>query len=302
MLAIWSLVPLLFLNPAWTSGSCTVDAQLGEFSAILCQHVRWAQLCGSLNFGIAFLWDWNENLPFQSCGHWCEWVSEVTQLCLTLCDPMDCSLPCSSIHETSQARILEWVAISFSRRSSRPKDLTWVSRTVGRCFTIWAAREVGHCWVFQICWHTECSTFTTSFREWNGSTGIPSPPLVLLVVMLPKTHLTSHFRMSDSRWVITPSWLSGSWRSFLYSSFVYSCHLFLISSASVQSLWSLSFIVLIFAQDIPLVPLIFLRSLVFSVLLFSSISLHWSLRKAFLSLLAVLGALHSDGYIFPFFL
>ena len=48
--------------------------------------------------------------------------SEVTQLCLTLCHPMDCSLPGSSIHGIFQARILEWVAISFSRRSSRPRD------------------------------------------------------------------------------------------------------------------------------------------------------------------------------------
>ena len=53
--------------------------------------------------------------------------------------------------------------------------------------------------------------------------------------MLSKAHLTSHSRMSGSRWVITPLWLSGSWRSFLYSSSVYSCHLFLISSASVRS-------------------------------------------------------------------
>ena len=92
-------------------------------------------------FGIAFLWDWNENWPFQSCAH---------------------------------------------------------------------------CWVFQICWHIECSTFTaSSFRIWNTSTGIPSPPLALFVVMLPKVHLTSYYRMSSSRWVITPSWLSGSWSSFL---------------------------------------------------------------------------------------
>ena len=54
--------------------------------------------------------------------------------------------------------------------------------------------------------------------------------------MLPKAHLTSHSRMSASRWMITPSWLSGSLRSFMYSSSVYSCHLFLISSASVKSL------------------------------------------------------------------
>ena len=46
--------------------------------------------------------------------------------------------------------------------------------------------------------------------------------------MLPKAHLTSHSRMSGSRWVTTPSWLSGSWRSFLYSSSVYSCHLFIL--------------------------------------------------------------------------
>ena len=103
-------------------------------------------------------------------------------------------------------------------------------------------QSCGHCWVFQICWHIECSTFrASSFRIWNSSTGIPSPPLALFVVMLPKAHLTSHSRMTGSRWVITPSWLSGSWRSFLYSS-VYSCHLFLICSASLRSLPFLSFI------------------------------------------------------------
>ena len=47
----------------------------------------------------------------------------------------------------------------------------------------------GHCWVFQICWHIECSTFiASSFGIWNSSTGIPSPPLALFVVMLPNTH------------------------------------------------------------------------------------------------------------------
>ena len=151
-------------------------------------------------------------------------------------------------------------------------------------------QSCGHCWVFQICWHIECSTFTaSSFRIWNSSTGIPSPPLALFVMMLSKAHLTSHSRMSGSRWVSTPSWLSGSWSSYLYSSSVYSCHLFLISSAAVRSIPFLSFIEPIFAWNVPLVSLIFLkRSLVFPILLFSSISLHWSLRKAFLSLLAIL--------------
>jgi len=76
--------------------------------------------------------------------------------------------------------------------------------------------------------------------EINSSTGIPSPPLALFKVMLPKAHLTSHSRMSGSRWVMPLLWLSGSWRSFLYSS-VYSCHLFLISSASVRSIPFLSY-------------------------------------------------------------
>ena len=151
-------------------------------------------------------------------------------------------------------------------------------------------QSCGHCWVFQIYWHIECSTFTASFfRIWNSSDGIPSSPLTLFIVMLPKAHLTSHSRMSGSSWVTTPLWLSGSLRSFLYSSSVYSCHLFLISSASVRSLPFLSFIVPIFAWNVPLLSLVFLkRSLVFPILLFFSISLHWSLRKAFLSLLAIL--------------
>ena len=106
--------------------------------------------------------------------------------------------------------------------------------------------------------------------------------------MLPKAHLTSHSRMSGSRWVITPSWLSGSLRSFLYGFSLYSCYLFLISS-SVRSIPFLSIIAPIFAWKFPLVFLIFLKSsLFFPILLFFSISLHWSLRKAFLSLLAVL--------------
>ena len=61
-------------------------------------------------------------------------------------------------------------------------------------------QSCGHCWVFQICWHIKYITFTaSSFRIWNSSTGIPSPPLALFIVMLPKAYLTSHSRMSDSR-------------------------------------------------------------------------------------------------------
>ena len=123
--------------------------------------------------------------------------------------------------------------------------------------------------------NTALSPFRISpLRIWNSSNGIPSPPLALFVVMLPTAHLTWHSRMSGSRWGITPSWLSGSWRSFLCISSVYSCHLFLISSASVRAIPFLSFIVLIFAWNVSLVSLIFLkRSLVFPILFFPSISL-----------------------------
>ena len=163
-------------------------------------------------FGIAFLWDWNENGPFP----------------------------------------VLWPLLSF------PSLLTyWVQHF--------------HSIIF-----------------WNSSAGIQSPPLALLLAMLPKAHLTSHLKMSGSRWVITPLWLSGSLRSFLYSCSVYSCHI-LILSASIRSIQFLSLIFPIFAWNIPLVSLIFLkRSLVFPILLFFSISLQWSLRKAFLSLLASL--------------
>ena len=68
--------------------------------------------------------------------------NEVTQSCPTLFNPMDCSLPHSSDHGIFQARVLERVATSFSRGSSQPGDWTWVSRIVGRHFTVWATSEV----------------------------------------------------------------------------------------------------------------------------------------------------------------
>ena len=68
--------------------------------------------------------------------------SEVAQLCLTLCNPMDCSLPGSSFQGIFQAIVLECGAISFSRGSSWPRDRTQVSQVIDRCFTIWATGEV----------------------------------------------------------------------------------------------------------------------------------------------------------------
>ena len=76
---------------------------------------------------------------FNQRSKW-KWSRSVVS---TFYGPMDCSLPGSSIHGIFQARILEWVAISFSTGSSQPRDWTRVSRIVGRRFTVWATREEG---------------------------------------------------------------------------------------------------------------------------------------------------------------
>ena len=68
--------------------------------------------------------------------------SQVAQSYPTLWDPIDCSLPDSSVHGIFQAIVLEWIAISFSRGSSQSRNRTRVSRIVDRHFTIWATREV----------------------------------------------------------------------------------------------------------------------------------------------------------------
>ena len=121
--------------------------------------------------------------------------------------------------------------------------------------------------------------------------------------MLPKAHFTSHSRMSGSRLVITPSWLSGSWISSLYSSSVYSCHLFLISSASLRSIQFLSFTEPMFTWNVSLVSLIFLkRSLSLS---HSIVFLYFSAlisEAGFLFSPCYSLKLHSNGYIFTFLL
>ena len=84
---------------------------------------------------------------------------KVAQLCLTPCDPMGCRLPGSSVHRILQARILEWVAVPFSRGSSWPRSQTGISSIVDGFFTIWATREAGdkndtlYGFILFICFH-----------------------------------------------------------------------------------------------------------------------------------------------------
>ena len=159
MLAIWSLVPLPFLNPAWTCGSswftycwslvwkifkemripdhltCFLqNLYAGQEASVRTGHgtTDWFQIGKGVHQGCI--------LSPHSFNLHTEWVI-VTQSCLTLHNPKDCSSPGSSVHRILQARILEWVAIPFSRRSSQPRDQTCVSCIVGRSFTIWATRE-----------------------------------------------------------------------------------------------------------------------------------------------------------------
>ena len=93
--------------------------------------------------------DWTElNRKYTEDSIWCTFLScstatkeKVAQLCLTLCDPISCSPPGSSVHEILKAGILEWVAIPFFRASSQPRDQTRVSCVTGRFFTNWATTD-----------------------------------------------------------------------------------------------------------------------------------------------------------------
>ena len=98
-------------------------------------YITWLAVLYSFNLFLIYFWS------FLILGWKVKSESEVVQSCPTLCNPVDCSPPGSSFHGIFQARILEWVAISFSRGSSWPRDRTQVSHIAGRCFNLWATRE-----------------------------------------------------------------------------------------------------------------------------------------------------------------
>ena len=182
MLAIWSLVPLRFLNPAWTSGSS---------SFTYCWSLAWRILSITLlaceMSAIVWLFAHFFDIPFFGIDG--EGNGNPLQYsCLE--NPMDGGAWWATVHGVAKSRTqLSDFTFTFFGIEMKT-DLFW---------------SYGHCWVFQICWHIECSILTAStFRICNSLTGIPSSPLAFFIVMLPKAHLTSHTRMSGPRWVITP--------------------------------------------------------------------------------------------------
>ena len=113
--------------------------------------------------------------------------SAVAQLCPTLCDPMDCSLSGSFVHGVFQARVLEWIAISFSRGSSQSRNRT--RRIAGRCFTVWATREaidMDPPWVYIL---NLLSTSPSPYHP-SGSSQCTSPEHPVSCI---KSGLTIHF-------------------------------------------------------------------------------------------------------------
>ena len=128
---------------------------------------------------------WRSPVPLYDLVRWCWtfphevklstcWMSKwviVSQLCPTLCDPMDYSLPGSSVRGILQARILEWVTIDFSRGSSQPRDQTWVSHVAGRFFTIWATRVILDMFLTTLNLHLYVWCFQEEVQLWFYWTG-----------------------------------------------------------------------------------------------------------------------------------
>ena len=135
---------------------------------------------------------------------------------------MDCSLPSSSVHGILQARILEWVAISFSRGSSRPRDRTQVSRIGGRCFNVWATREAPcmmrylcqRIWRLVLSWRNRFGGQVCSVLESNRLCNVPESYKEVMVCC-PKNYLKKRNAVSFTLFVMRTSLI---WRKAIFGS------------------------------------------------------------------------------------
>ena len=114
----------------------------------------------------------------------------VAQICPTLWNPIDCSLPGSSVHEILQARILDWIVIPSSRWSSQPRDWTWASCIAGRSITVWAPGkpQKGHALSFS----AKSSVFTVT-----GALGLSRSWVVICKLASP---CLSHMHWGQQSW------------------------------------------------------------------------------------------------------
>ena len=131
--------------------------------------------------------------------------SEIAQLCPTLCDPVDCSLPGSSVNGIFQARVLEWVAVSFSKGSSLPRDWTWVSALKADAYRLrhfwWgneSTEELGN--LLSNCWLSEKQRL-----DWNEVTWLHS--MDSLLPMFPLKKLTE----PPGQWLCCPFNFPSDW-------------------------------------------------------------------------------------------
>ena len=136
-------------------------------------------------FSSSHVWMWGLDHKEKVRRKW-KWSRSVMSDSL---DPMDCSLWGSSVHGIFQARVLEWIAISFSRVSSWPRNRTCVSCIAGRRFTIWATREDSYLFIECLLCVKDgiwpCFISTTSSSSTNASNMlIPIPVLILITNIL----------------------------------------------------------------------------------------------------------------------
>ena len=150
-LNFWKFSAHVLWKPGLKDFEHHLASMWNEWNCAISSNILWHCPSLGLEWKLTFSSPVSKCWVFQICWHTkCSTLTAlsfmyvkvlVAQLCLTLCNHTDCSPSGSSAHRILQERILEWVAIPFSRGSSWPRDQTWVSCTAGRFFTVWVTRE-----------------------------------------------------------------------------------------------------------------------------------------------------------------